>query len=251
MTLARTSAQSVACAHAPRGRRPYSLASGLAMCCRKPLLRLYNYLSPKITGSPATAMLTSLLVIRHAAEDCPGSTPQAALDDPSIGRVMARDWLIPEIRSSDLVASCVVRVALHCCFPVSRCAASLTRMSTGRRRRPNGMKVYLASWRHSADTATNACRSKVIAGRFYDAAARGAACPARKCLKCLWSRRNCRAISGTIVQAGVTLAPPMVLPRRHLAFNLRQGTFASHFFSSPIVAGKWSASAANRPPGQR
>jgi hypothetical protein len=40
---------------------------------------------------------------------------------------------------------------------------------TGRRHRPNGMKVHLASWRHSADTAINACRSKVIDRRFYDA----------------------------------------------------------------------------------
>jgi hypothetical protein len=30
------------------------------------------------------------------------------------------------------------------------------------------MKNYLPSWRHSADTATNARRSKVIGGRFYD-----------------------------------------------------------------------------------
>jgi hypothetical protein len=29
------------------------------------------------------------------------------------------------------------------------------------------MKNYLPSWRHSADTAANARRSKVIGGRFY------------------------------------------------------------------------------------
>jgi len=31
------------------------------------------------------------------------------------------------------------------------------------------MKNYLPSWRHSARTATNARRSKVISGRIYDA----------------------------------------------------------------------------------
>ncbi len=31
------------------------------------------------------------------------------------------------------------------------------------------MKNYLPSWRHSARTATNARRSKVIGGRIYDA----------------------------------------------------------------------------------
>jgi hypothetical protein len=30
------------------------------------------------------------------------------------------------------------------------------------------VKIYLASWRHSADTGANAYRSKVIGGRFYD-----------------------------------------------------------------------------------
>jgi hypothetical protein len=32
----------------------------------------------------------------------------------------------------------------------------LTKSKARRRRRPNVMKVYLASWRHSAHTATNA-----------------------------------------------------------------------------------------------
>jgi hypothetical protein len=31
------------------------------------------------------------------------------------------------------------------------------------------IEIYLASWRHSADTGANAYRSKVIGGRFYDA----------------------------------------------------------------------------------
>jgi len=88
------------------------------------LLRLYNYLSPKLTGSPEAAIQTSLLVIRHAANGYPTSTPQAESDDALIKRVMARDWLILAMFSSDLAASCVVREALHCCFPVSRCAAS-------------------------------------------------------------------------------------------------------------------------------
>jgi hypothetical protein len=30
------------------------------------------------------------------------------------------------------------------------------------------VKIHLASWRHSAGTALNPYRSKVIAGRFYD-----------------------------------------------------------------------------------
>jgi hypothetical protein len=35
-------------------------------------------------------------------------------------------------------------------------------------RRRNGIKNYSGSWRHSAETRAIACRSKVIAGRFYD-----------------------------------------------------------------------------------
>lgn len=31
------------------------------------------------------------------------------------------------------------------------------------------VKIYLASWRQSADTGANACGSKVIGGRIYDA----------------------------------------------------------------------------------
>jgi hypothetical protein len=112
------------------------------------MLRLYNYLSPKITASPETAMQTSLLVIRHAHKGYPNSTPQAELDDPSFGRVMARDWLISEISSSDLVASCVVREALHCCFPVSHCAASHQEESwpTSSTQRHEGLFSFVASF---------------------------------------------------------------------------------------------------------
>jgi hypothetical protein len=38
-----------------------------------------------------------------------------------------------------------------------------------RRSRSRMVKIYLASWRLSADTAANACGSKVIGRRFYDA----------------------------------------------------------------------------------
>ncbi len=44
------------------------------------------------------------------------------------------------------------------------------------------MKIHLASWRHSADTGANACRSKVIDGRFYDA--------------CVWSLLSCGTFAG-------------------------------------------------------
>src|SRR5882724_6459837 len=43
---------------------------------------------------------------------------------------------------------------------------------TGPRRRLCSAKIYLASWRLSADTGANGRRSKVIAGRFYDTSER-------------------------------------------------------------------------------
>src|SRR6266403_5012077 len=43
---------------------------------------------------------------------------------------------------------------------------------TGPRRRLCSAKSYLASWRLSAHTGANERRSKVIAGRFYDASGR-------------------------------------------------------------------------------
>jgi len=142
-------------AHAPNGRWPDSLACGLATRCGKPLLRLYKYLSPKIAGSPEAAMQTSLLVIRHAAKACPDSTPQADVDNSPIGRVMARDWLIPRLCVRSCCQLCRSRSAALL-FPVFHCAASSSpKAGTGRCHRPNGMKVYLASWRHSAHTATN------------------------------------------------------------------------------------------------
>jgi len=77
------------------------------------------------------------------------------MDDPPIGRVMARDWLILGFAVRSCCQLCGSRSAallfprfslLHQLSPKAGVAEVI---------RPDGMKVYLASWRHSADTATN------------------------------------------------------------------------------------------------
>jgi hypothetical protein len=70
--------------------------------------------------------------------------------------VMARGWLI--LGYSRQIVLPVVSFAERCIVvsPFLVAPPDLTKSKTRRRRRPNVMKVYLASWRHSAHTATNA-----------------------------------------------------------------------------------------------
>ena len=80
-------------------------------------------------------------------------------------------------RSADRLHDCRHWTDYSEIVPVARAAAeraivfsllSPVSAETGARRRLCSAKIYLVSWRLSAHTAANGCRSKVIAGRFYD-----------------------------------------------------------------------------------
>jgi hypothetical protein len=98
---------------------------------------------------------------------------------------MTCDWLILQMfQTVPPVVSFAKRFIVVPRFSLRR------RLLTQREDRPTSptqrMKVHLASWRHSAETAANACGSKVIGGRFYDADARLVAEIVRN-----FSRSNC------------------------------------------------------------
>ena len=81
-------------------------------------------------------------------------------------------------RSADRTRSCCLWRRSLKIAPVARLASPakpapsscspLVSPETGRRRRLCSAKIYLASWRLSADTGANERRSKVIDRRFYD-----------------------------------------------------------------------------------
>jgi hypothetical protein len=69
---------------------------------------------------------------------------------------MPRGWLI--FGYSRQIVLPVVSLAKRCIVasPFLVAPPALAKSEIGRRHRPNVMKVHLASWRHSAHTATNA-----------------------------------------------------------------------------------------------
>ena len=124
----------------------------------------------------------------------------------------ARGWLPADPHTIGSIR--IVRQAFHFVFLVVFFLVVRTVVGLGeidQHRQRNGTKVYSVSWRQSAETAANACSSKVIAGRFYDLG-----CEARQ-LRCVmfgrWSRGQ-KAAAGTV--------------------------------HGPIAAGKWTASVAKR-----
>ena len=100
----------------------------------------------------------------------------------------ARGWLPADPHTIGCIR--IVRQAFHFVFLVLFFLVVRTVVGLGeidQRRQRNGVKVYSVSWRQSAETAANACRSKVIAGRFYDLG-----CEARQ-LRCVMFGR-CLAV---------------------------------------------------------
>jgi hypothetical protein len=90
-----------------------------------------------------------------------GSTPNAALKDPPIERFNLSIYVLV-LGSRRWSASCA-RLLISV-LPVVHQETKIDQ-----HRRLSDTNNHLASWRHSAETATNACISKVIGGRFYDA----------------------------------------------------------------------------------
>ena len=96
------------------------------------------------------------------------------------------------------------------CFVFPCCRAAVCLREIDQRRQRNGTKVHSVSWRQSAETAANACSSKVIAGQFY-----GLDCERAALSRSIWvMSRSQKAAAGTV--------------------------------HGPIAAGKWTASATKR-----
>src|SRR5262249_27330144 len=87
------------------------------------------------------------------------AAPADLNDPPTESSVIAEDLLTDRASQAIVGADCE---AGHCFF---LCCGH---KSKTHQRRSSTLKVYLASWHLSADTAANARKSKVIGGRFYD-----------------------------------------------------------------------------------
>jgi len=87
------------------------------------------------------------------------AAPADLNDPPTETSVIAEDLLTDRASQAIVGADCE---AGHCFF---LCCGH---KSKTHQRRSSTLKVYLASWHLSADTAANARKSKVIGGRFYD-----------------------------------------------------------------------------------
>lgn len=82
----------------------------------------------------------------------------------------ARGWLPADPHTIGSIR--IVRQAFHFVFLVVFFLVVRTVVGLGEIDQHRGTKVYSVSWRQSAETAANACSSKVIAGRFMTSAAR-------------------------------------------------------------------------------
>ena len=119
-----------------------------------------SHCSPDVGPPKPASRNFSLLVSTNTKPIVQNSHAPADLNDPPTETsVIAKDLLTDRASQAILGADCE---AGHCFF---LCCGH---KSKTHQRRSNTLKVYLASWHLSADTAANARKSKVIGGRFYD-----------------------------------------------------------------------------------
>jgi hypothetical protein len=145
---------------AATSRAPYPSDSGCAIRCEEPSYLLLKLSVPPDIGSPGrrTEVISlsvakpNTLIVQAAPQCC---VERSADRTPELDRLFA----------GSLVAT-VVRVVCEATHLGSPCYRQETK--NDQRRRLSERNIRRASWRHSADTATNACRSKVIGRRFYD-----------------------------------------------------------------------------------